>query len=55
MHRAVMAVGDRLREPLRRLGDGVRRRNADRVESLGARKLLDEAAQVLRFQKSSSA
>jgi hypothetical protein len=48
-----MTLGDGDREPLSRLGDRVRRGDADGVEPLCRGQLLDELAQPLRLQKSS--
>jgi hypothetical protein len=47
-----MAVGERPAEPRRRLRDGVRRSDADRLEAFFARQFLDERAPPLGRQKS---
>jgi hypothetical protein len=47
-----MSLGDRGLEPRRGLRDGVRRGDAESVESFGAGERLDAGAQFLRRQKS---
>jgi hypothetical protein len=47
-----MAVAKSSAEPRRRLRYGVRRCHLDRIETLGARQLLNERSQLRSVQKS---